>query len=331
MFYNIPQSVDDGTFQIGFVGKGILDQYNRASNTNAEEYFDGSSWQLIDGTKSLNFNTEYDEYTFSEVDQSLFRRYYDNYITTVFDRNTRIFELEMKASLAFLLNYKINDTLVIKGEEFLINNIRTNLTTGVTKLELILKFFIEEVVDQTGDPLTVPTGLALLQRGNTTLTVNWNANPEGEIAKGYKIYVDSVLNATLLRQTSYTVQNLTSNTSYDIQISAYDAQGNESALSSALTLTTLSSDTEAPTNPTNLAASNISAFGADLSWTASTDNIGVAEYDVYIDGSVSQTVTSNSAILLGLTPNTVYEASVKAIDVSGNESGFSNTIQFRTL
>ena len=331
LFYNIPQSVDDGTFQIGFVGKGILDQYNRASNTNAEEYYDGSSWQLIDGTKSLNFNTEYDEYTFSEVDQSLFRRYYDNYISTVFDRNTRIFELEMKASLAFLLNYKINDTLVIKGEEFLINNIRTNLTTGVTKLELILKFFIEEVVDQTGDPLTVPTGLSLLQRGNTTLTVNWNANPEGEIVKGYKIYVDSVLNATLLRQTSYTVQNLTSNTSYDIQISAYDAQGNESALSSALTLTTLSSDTEAPTNPTNLAASNISAFGADLSWTASTDNIGVAEYDVYIDGSVSQTVTSNSAILIGLTSNTVYEAKVKAIDVSGNESGFSNTIQFRTL
>ena len=286
----------------------------------------------MDGTKSLNFNTEYDEYTLSEVKKSLFRVYYDNYITTVFDKNTRIFELEMKASLSFLLNYKINDTLVIKGEQFLINNIRTNLTTGITKLELILKFFIEEIVDETGDPLTVPTGLALLQRSNTHLTVNWNANPTGEIVKGYKIYVDSALNATLLRQTSYTIHNLTPNTSYDIQISAYDAQGNESALSTpALSLTTMSSDTEAPTNPTNLAASNISAFGADLSWTASTDNIGVAEYDVYIDGSVSQTVTSNSAILIGLTSNTVYEANVKAIDVSGNESGFSNTIQFRTL
>lgn len=331
LFYNIPQTVDDGSFQIGFVGKGIISQYNRASNTNAEDYFDGNGWQLVDGTKSLNFNTEYDEYTFSEVKNSLFRRYYSNYITTVFDKNTRIFELEMKASLSFLLNYKINDTLIIKGEQFLINNIRTNLTTGVTKLELILKFFIEGIVDLTGDPITTPTGLSLLQATNSSLTVNWNANPTGEIAKGYKIYVDSVLEATLLRQTSYTIQNLTANTSYDVQISAYDAQGNESALSSALSLSTLSSDTQAPTSPTNLAASNISAFGADLSWTASTDNIGVTAYDVYVDGSVSQTVTSNSAILLGLTSNTVYEVNVKAKDASGNESGFSNTIQFRTL
>ena len=331
LFYNIPQTVDDGSFQIGFVGKGIISQYNRASNTNAEDYFDGNVWQLVDGTKSLNFNTEYDEYTFSEVKNSLFRRYYSNYITTVFDKNTRIFELEMKASLSFLLNYKINDTLIIKGEQFLINNIRTNLTTGITKLELILKFFIEGIVDLTGDPITTPTGLSLLQATNSSLTVNWNANPSGEIAKGYKIYVDSVLEATLLRQTSYTIQNLTSNTSYDVQISAYDAQENESALSSALSLSTLSSDTQAPTSPTNLVASNISAFGADLSWTASTDNIGVTAYDVYIDGSVSQTVTSNSAILLGLTANTVYEVNVKAKDGSGNESGFSNTIQFRTL
>ena len=331
LFYNIPQTVDDGSFQIGFVGKGIISQYNRASNTNAEDYFDGNGWQLVDGTKSLNFNTEYDEYTFSEVKNSLFRRYYSNYITTVFDKNTRIFELEMKASLSFLLNYKINDTLIIKGEQFLINNIRTNLTTGVTKLELILKFFIEGIVDLTGDPITTPTGLSLLQATNSSLTVNWNANPSGEIAKGYKIYVDSVLEATLLRQTSYTIQNLTSNTSYDVQISAYDAQENESALSSALSLSTLSSDTQAPTSPTNLVASNISAFGADLSWTASTDNIGVTAYDVYVDGSVSQTVTSNSAILLGLTANTVYEVNVKAKDGSGNESGFSNTIQFRTL
>ena len=331
LFYNIPQTVDDGSFQIGFVGKGIISQYNRASNTNAEDYFDGNVWQLVDGTKSLNFNTEYDEYTFSEVKNSLFRRYYSNYITTVFDKNTRIFELEMKASLSFLLNYKINDTLIIKGEQFLINNIRTNLTTGITKLELILKFFIEGIVDLTGDPITTPTGLSLLQATNSSLTVNWNANPSGEIAKGYKIYVDSVLEATLLRQTSYTIQNLTSNTSYDVQISAYDAQENESALSSALSLSTLSSDTQAPTSPTNLVASNISAFGADLSWTASTDNIGVTAYDVYVDGSVSQTVTSNSAILLGLTANTVYEVNVKAKDGSGNESGFSNTIQFRTL
>jgi chitinase len=220
----------------------------------------------------------------------------------------------------------------MNGEKFLINNIRTNLNTGVTDLELILKFFSSEDADPVGDPVTTPTGLYLLPSlNNDELSISWLANPSGEIVKGYKIYVDGVLNQTLLRQTSYIIQGLIPNTSYDVQVSAYDAQGNESSLTSVLTATTGSSDTEAPTTPSNLVITGYSSTSVGLSWNASTDNVAVTGYEVYVDGVLNQTVTGTSANILGLTSNTVYEFYVRAKDAVPNYSDISNSVLIRTL
>jgi len=89
-------------------------------------------------------------------------------------------------------------------------------------------------------------------------------------------------------------------------------------------------DTEAPTAPTNLAASNTTATTTDLSWNASSDNIGVTGYDVYQDGSVITTVAGTSFSVTGLTPSTSYAFSVIAKDAAGNESAASNTANVTT-
>ena len=136
LFYNVVQPVNDllqneaggPSGIIGFRGVGTISQYNRPSNTNAKERYISNVWNTTQGTKSINFNTEFDEFTDTEVNLGLFRKYYQNYISNIFNKGTRVFDLEMKADLAFLLKYNINDTLTIKGEEFLINNIRTNLS-----------------------------------------------------------------------------------------------------------------------------------------------------------------------------------------------------------
>lgn len=332
LFFNVVQPVDSSKFRIGFLGKSLITQYNRASNSNALEYWTGTDWYVEQGTKSLNFNGEFDEFTFTLIARGLFRKYYSDYISSVFDKKTRVFKLKMKASISFLLKYKINDTLLMNGEKFLINNIRTNLNTGITDLELILKFFSSEDVDPTGDPLTTPTGLYLIPSIHSDrLIIGWLANPSGELIKGYKVYVDGVLNTTLLRQTSYSIGGLSPNTSYDIQISAYDAQGNESSLTSVLTASTPSSDTEAPTAPSNLVVTGYTSLSADLSWNASTDNLGVTGYEVYVDGVLNQTVTGTSYTVLGLSSNTVYEFYVRAKDAVPNYSGISNSVQLRTL
>jgi len=83
-------------------------------------------------------------------------------------------------------------------------------------------------------------------------------------------------------------------------------------------------DTEAPTDPTNLVASNPTDISIDLNWTASTDNIAVASYDIYIDGTNSYNSTTNSFTVTGLNADTEYCFTIKAKDATGNESGFSN-------
>lgn len=89
-------------------------------------------------------------------------------------------------------------------------------------------------------------------------------------------------------------------------------------------------DTEAPTDPTNLVASNITATGATLTWTGSTDNVGVAHYNIFIDGNEVGTSTTTSFNVTGLSPLTMYNASVNAEDAAGNVSGSANT-SFTTL
>ncbi len=90
-------------------------------------------------------------------------------------------------------------------------------------------------------------------------------------------------------------------------------------------------DTQAPSAPSGLAASNVTQTTVDLSWNASTDNVGVTGYDVYKDGAFFGSVTGTSAQVTGLTANTTYSFYVKAKDVAGNISAASNTVNVTTL
>lgn len=83
-------------------------------------------------------------------------------------------------------------------------------------------------------------------------------------------------------------------------------------------------DTEAPTDPTNLVASNPSDTTIDINWTASTDNVGVASYDIYVDNVNTFNTTNTSFTVIGLTANTNYCFKIKAKDIAQNESSFSN-------
>ncbi|SEC39874.1 Por secretion system C-terminal sorting domain-containing protein [Tenacibaculum sp. MAR_2009_124] len=89
-------------------------------------------------------------------------------------------------------------------------------------------------------------------------------------------------------------------------------------------------DTQAPTVPTNVTASSVTATGLALTWTASTDNIAVTEYDIYQDATKIGTSTSPSYNVTGLTASTNYTFSIKAKDAAGNESTASNNVSVTT-
>jgi chitodextrinase len=79
-------------------------------------------------------------------------------------------------------------------------------------------------------------------------------------------------------------------------------------------------DTQAPTVPTNLSATAISSSGINLSWTASTDNVGVTGYTIYRGGVQVGTSATNSYSDTGLTASTQYTYTVDAYDAAGNHS-----------
>lgn len=95
-------------------------------------------------------------------------------------------------------------------------------------------------------------------------------------------------------------------------------------------ITSGGSDTQAPTAPTGLAASGVTQTSVNLSWTASTDNVGVTGYDVYRNSTLYSSVTGTSASITGLTAATTYSFYVKAKDAAGNVSNASNTINVTT-
>lgn len=91
-----------------------------------------------------------------------------------------------------------------------------------------------------------------------------------------------------------------------------------------------SSDTQAPTKPSNLVASNITKNSINLSWNPSTDNVAVTSYDVYRGTTKLTTVANRSYNVTGLNPSTNYTFYIKAKDAANNISVASNSINATT-
>jgi chitodextrinase len=89
-------------------------------------------------------------------------------------------------------------------------------------------------------------------------------------------------------------------------------------------------DTQVPTAPTNLVSTGKTDTTVSLSWSASTDNVGVTGYDVYNGAAFAISVTGTSATVSGLSGATAYEFMVKAKDAGGNSSAASNSVSVTT-
>ncbi|MWV43283.1 chitinase [Paenibacillus sp. HJL G12] len=178
---------------------------------------------------------------------------------------------------------------------------------------------------------TTPAHLNSPSQTSTTITLNWDASQDNVGVTGYDVYQGQTL-LSRVTGTSYTATNLTPQTSYTFTVKAADAAGNISGASDPLTVSTLAqaSDTQAPTAPKNAASSAVTASTVTLTWTASTDNVGVTGYQVFNGNTNIGTTLTPSYTVTGLTPNTSYTFKVKAYDAVGNLSPFSNTVTVKT-
>ena len=79
-------------------------------------------------------------------------------------------------------------------------------------------------------------------------------------------------------------------------------------------------DTQPPTTPSNLRVTSSTTTSTALAWTASTDNVAVAGYRLYLNGVEAWTTIATSFTYLGLTCGTSYVVAVDAYDTAGNRS-----------
>jgi len=139
VFYAIQESGLSSGTGIKWISDGTpveITQYYRPSNTNE----DGTTSTAASFT--INFDDEIDEWNLTNYDggtNSLFKKFYANYINGIFEEKKRIYKLKGYLPTDILVNYRLNDELVIQDRTFTINSISTNFKTEVSQLELLNK------------------------------------------------------------------------------------------------------------------------------------------------------------------------------------------------
>jgi uncharacterized delta-60 repeat protein len=174
-------------------------------------------------------------------------------------------------------------------------------------------------------PPTAPTGLtATFNSATNTIDLSWTAATDNVAVTGYRIFRDGGLINTVGGTTFSDAAPLGS---HSYGVTAIDAAGNESSLSNIASATVVGGgDVTPPSAPAGLTATaDLVTRTIALSWTASTDDVGVVGYRVFRDngttpiGTVSGT-TFNDANQLG-----THVYAVAAIDAAGNQSALSNS------
>jgi len=89
---------------------------------------------------NLNFGSEINSYQLTDYggdNNSLFQKFYQNYITRVFNKKTRLFKYKAILPLSILIKLSLDDKIVVGTREFTINKMTTKLQSGETELELL--------------------------------------------------------------------------------------------------------------------------------------------------------------------------------------------------
>jgi chitodextrinase len=89
-------------------------------------------------------------------------------------------------------------------------------------------------------------------------------------------------------------------------------------------------DTQAPTAPSNLRVTATTASNVSWAWNASTDNVGVARYEVVQNAAVVGGDGSTTFTATNLSPRTSYTFTVRARDAAGNISSPSNQVTLKS-
>jgi len=137
VFYAIQETGLSSGTGIKWISDGTpidITQYYRPSNTNEDE--DASTAPEF----TINFDNETDEWNLTDYNvntNSLFKKFYANYVDSLFDSKKRMYKVKAYLTTEVFINMRLNDRLIINNRVFTINSIKTNLKTEVSEIELL--------------------------------------------------------------------------------------------------------------------------------------------------------------------------------------------------
>jgi chitodextrinase len=177
---------------------------------------------------------------------------------------------------------------------------------------------------------TTPGNFAVTATTTTSVTVSWTASTDNVGVAGYTVFRDGAT-ITTTTGTGFTYSGLSCGKTYVLAVDAYDAAGNHSAQASVASSTaTCPADTTPPSTPTGLRQTGSTQTSVSLAWTASTDNVGIKQYNVFRGSALDGTSLGTSYTSSGLTCGTSYLFTVQAQDAAGNVSGQSSAASATT-
>jgi len=200
------------------------------------------------------------------------------------------------------------------------------------------------VINAKGTPKPDPiSNLQTTTISKTEIRLNWENTTNPTVNEtGFEIYRSLASGGpyTLIALTApdvvvYSNTNLDANTTYYYKIRPISNTGAAAASAAVSGVTDV--DILPPTAPNALTVTSSSQTTVGLSWTASTDNVGVVGYDVFVRAHgqtnfiKAHTTTATTQLVSGLTPSTLYNFIVKARDLAGNVSPSSNQVNTPTI
>src|SRR5499426_4124914 len=185
------------------------------------------------------------------------------------------------------------------------------------------------IIDPT--PPTAPTSLTVASKTSTTVSLSWTASTDNVGVTGYRIF-DGATQVGTSATTSFTATGLAPSSPHTYTVRAVDAAMNVSDPSNSVTVTTDPPiiDATPPSAPANLTVASKTSTTVSLSWTASTDNVGVTGYRIFDGATQVGTSATTSFTATGLAPSSTHTYTARAVDAATNVSDPSNSVTVTT-
>ena len=169
-------------------------------------------------------------------------------------------------------------------------------------------------------PPAAPSGMRQTAATESSVVLVWTPSTDNVGVVEYGLYASGI-RVTTVGDASATLTGLSCGKSYLIALDAADAAGNRSTQTSAFYKTSACPSTnKPPSTPTVVKVAKTTETTVALSWTASTDDVGVTGYGLYLSGSRTSETTGTTGEFTGLKCGTTYTLGVDAKDAGGLRS-----------